>query len=126
MRLTAEQDKVLQAAVGRLLQPSDEAAAGEWKAAIAQCIAEQLDPETSERAEGFTAGLDSLAAESWAVFGCSLLDLHGGQQDELLARVEDGMVRTKWRMSPRDFIEMLVKLTDEGARRLESGGDKER
>ena len=113
MELQAEQEAVLQGAVGRLLVPNDEAGAGDWKAAIAKGVVKQLEGEGG-KAERFVSGLESLAAESWAVFGYAFLNLPGGQQDELLSRVENENVRTQWGgCGPGEFVKMLVELTEE-------------
>jgi hypothetical protein len=121
MTLEPQQEAVLQAAAGRLLVPNDQAAAGDWKAEIARGVVKQLEADAAKAAR-FVAGLDALAQESWVIFGYAFLDLPGGQQDELLARVENENVRTQWGGgAPGEFVAMLVELTEAAARELEGG-----
>lgn len=124
MELQEERKVVLRLAVGRLLVPNDPLAAGDWQAAIASEVVKLLEGDPS-KAERFLAGLDSLAQESWVVFGYAFVNLPGGQQDELLARVENENVRTRWGgCPPAEFVKMLVELTDAAARAIEGGSSE--
>jgi hypothetical protein len=98
--------------MNRIIPPDDYAEACE--AGVGNYIVRQLSGDLREYCEEFLEGLNALDAEAVAQFGGVLAELAEPQQDEILASVERGDIKTKWSIPTAKFFRQLVNLTMEG------------
>jgi hypothetical protein len=109
MQLSDEQNALLQSLVDLLLTTEG---GGAWLSGARQITLDLLDGPLIDQADVLLRGIDALASESWAVFGCALPDLPPSQRQELLFRLQSGSARTLWPVPHQSFLDALNKLID--------------
>jgi hypothetical protein len=102
---------VLRAALDRHI-PADDFP-GALAAGVERSLARQLAGDAGPRAPLITDGLQALNDEARHRFGIPFAALDSARQDELLAAVELGAVRTAWSVSSVAFFTALLELTNE-------------
>lgn len=102
----------LRAAVTRII-PADEFPDA-WAAGAGEYLRRLLGGDARHLAPWLAAGLAALDAEAVAAAGESFATLPPESQDDLLDRVARGDVQASWPVEPREFLALLVRLTNEG------------
>jgi hypothetical protein len=112
MRLLPQQEQTLHAAVDRII-PADEFSSA-WEAGVGDYLARQFEADLSSRVDEYVSGLNSLEAESLALFRQGFALLSDDQRDTVLKHVEANEVFTPWTVAPATFFNLLVNTTAEG------------
>jgi len=124
MKLPEHLQQTLRAAVDRII-PADEYPSA-WDAGVGNYLERQFEKDLLPFFADYRAGLTSLEAESIKRFERSFVSLADKEQDEILADVEVGEVRTEWEVAPRVFFKLLAETTAEGFySEPEQGGNRD-
>src|SRR5689334_6300504 len=110
--LSAHQIDILGAAVNRIIPPDD--FPGGWEGGVGDYLARQFEGDLKHLLDTYSAGLDSLDAESQAVIGKNFAQADAAEQDSLLSQIEQGAVKTKWPIDPAKFFSMMIDHSMEG------------
>ncbi len=113
---------VLRAALDRII-PADDFP-GAVNAGVEHSLARLLAGGAREHAPLITDGLHALNSEAQHRFGVSFAALDPERQDDLLAVVERGSVRTAWSVSSVAFFTALLELTNESYYGTSDGADQ--
>lgn len=120
----ATQGATLRAAVTRLI-PADEFPDA-WEAGAGEYLRRLLTGDALHLVPWLKAGLAALDAEAGAAHGEPFAALLAAQQDPLLDGVARGAVQASWPVEPKEFLALLVRLTNEGYYAdPENGGNRE-
>lgn len=106
------QQKTLQAVLDRII-PSDDYP-GAWEAGVGDYLARQFEGDLAAMVTVYQSGLDALAAEAQALEGVAFYALESDAQDNLLRRIEAGVVVTEWPMPPQRLFSLLIHHAAEG------------
>ncbi len=87
---------------------------GAYEAGVCDYIERLLQTDLAADAELFSAGLEAIEAEAVARFDQRFPELTVSEQNEMLAAIEAGAVKTSWPIPPSRFFAMLVNTTAEG------------
>ena len=106
------QYQTLRALVDRLIPPDDYP--GAWDAGVGEYLTGQLVGDLAPLQTVFLTGLDALDAEARSLEDHPFYALELDAQDDLLRRIEAGVVMTDWPLSPQRFLSLLIHHTAEG------------
>ena len=112
MMLTTRQIDVLRALVDRIIPPDQDA--GGWEAGVGDYLARQFERDLKRLLPIYALGLDALDAEAQAAYTLSFERLPADVQDDLLRRIEQGIVTTAWAVEPAAWFRMAVEHCMEG------------
>jgi hypothetical protein len=108
---TPSQLATLRAMANRII-PADAFPAG-WEGGVEGYLRRQLAGDLRHLVGTYRDGLDALDAEARAAGG-PFIALAPAEQDQLLARVEQGAVAAPWPVDPAAFFRMAVAHAAEG------------
>lgn len=110
--LTPPQWDTLEALVNRII-PADEWPGG-WEAGVGDYLRRQFAADLAEKRALYQSGLDALDAEAQTALGHRFADAAPDAQDELLTRIEAGIVTTPWFVRPAYFFQQAISHSMEG------------
>ena len=109
---SSQQIATLRAAFNRLIPANEFPDA--WDNGAGDYLARQLEVDLSSALELYCSGLDSLNHEAQVRYNQDFAALTEIDQDELLASLERGEVKSQWPVNPRLFFEAMLNHSAEG------------